>query len=87
MAHSLSPECTPLKLEYDACFNSWFESYLEPALATSANTEQRAAYSKTKAEEFESKCGKIWARYRECVQVRLQYSLLVMRPERRHRKR
>ena len=29
---SLSPECTPLKKRYDACFNLWFEGYLRPAL-------------------------------------------------------
>uniref|UniRef100_V5GM32 Uncharacterized protein n=2 Tax=Kalmanozyma brasiliensis (strain GHG001) TaxID=1365824 RepID=V5GM32_KALBG len=25
---SLSPECTPLKHRYDACFNLWFKDYL-----------------------------------------------------------
>ncbi|KAI0030176.1 mitochondrial distribution/morphology family 35/apoptosis [Vararia minispora EC-137] len=68
MAHSLSAECTPLKLAYDACFNSWFEGYLEPAVIASADAAQRAAYSRAKAEEFERKCGAVWVRYRECVQ-------------------
>ncbi|TFY80255.1 hypothetical protein EWM64_g3753 [Hericium alpestre] len=68
MAQSLTSECTPLKLEYDSCFNSWFEGYLEPAVSASASSEQRAKYSKEKAEEYESKCGKIWASYRACVQ-------------------
>lgn len=28
--NSLSEECTPLKQEYDACFNSWFsDKYLK----------------------------------------------------------
>ena len=27
--NSLSPECTPLKHKYDACFNRWFDSYLQ----------------------------------------------------------
>jgi len=28
--NSLNDECTPLKREYDACFNSWFrENYLK----------------------------------------------------------
>jgi TRIAP1/MDM35 family protein len=70
MAHSLEERCTPLKLEYDSCFNSWFEGYLEPAVSASASPESRAKYSKEKAEEYERKCGKIWASYRECVQVR-----------------
>ncbi|KAJ3511786.1 hypothetical protein NMY22_g15537 [Coprinellus aureogranulatus] len=68
MASSLSPECTPLKQSYDACFNSWFEGYLEPAVNTPA--ADRAAYSKQKAEEFDQKCGKIWKEYKACVQVR-----------------
>jgi TRIAP1/MDM35 family protein len=69
MASSLSPKCTPFKHEYDTCFNAWFEGYLEPALPSSATTEERAAYSNRKADEFEQKCGKVWNSYRECVQV------------------
>ncbi|KAI0246351.1 mitochondrial distribution/morphology family 35/apoptosis [Lactifluus subvellereus] len=68
MAHSLDERCTRLKLEYDSCFNSWFEGYLEPAVSASASPESRAKYSKEKAEEYERKCGKIWASYRDCVQ-------------------
>jgi TRIAP1/MDM35 family protein len=73
MAHSLSPECTPLKHEYDACFNTWFEGYLEPAIAN-ANTkghsqDQRIEYSKLKKEEYDRKCGSIWEKYKDCVQV------------------
>lgn len=67
MAHSLSEECTPLKREYDTCFNAWFEGYLEPAVA--ATPEQRTQYSQDKAAEYERNCGKIWVQYRECVQV------------------
>ncbi|KAI0073231.1 hypothetical protein K474DRAFT_1649840 [Panus rudis PR-1116 ss-1] len=66
MAHSLSDACTPLKREYDSCFNAWFEGYLEPAVATTP--EQRSQYSQQKAAEYEEKCGKIWQQYRECVQ-------------------
>jgi TRIAP1/MDM35 family protein len=69
MASSLSPKCTPLKNEYDSCFNAWFEGYLEPATAASATPEQRSAFSKQKAEEFDRNCGKIWEQYRDCVQV------------------
>jgi len=68
MSQSLSPECTPLKHKYDSCFNTWFEAYLEPAIAASANAQQRSAYSKQKADEFEQNCGKIWRQYRDCVQ-------------------
>ncbi|KAF5353502.1 hypothetical protein D9756_008124 [Leucocoprinus leucothites] len=67
MADSLSPECTPLKHEYDSCFNAWFEGYLEPAVAASTNPEIRSAYSKRKAEEFNSKCGPVWEKYRACI--------------------
>lgn len=73
MAQSLSPQCTPLKLEYDSCFNAWFEGYLEPAVAASASSEQRASFSKQKADEFQQKCGKVWESYRECVQVCLVF--------------
>lgn len=75
MAHSLTAECTPLKLEYDSCFNAWFEGYLEPAVAASASPEKRAAYSKEKADEFDRKCGKIWEGYKTCVQVRPHHYL------------
>ncbi|KIM42588.1 hypothetical protein M413DRAFT_26622 [Hebeloma cylindrosporum] len=68
MSQSLSPECTPLKKEYDSCFNSWFEGYLEPAVAASASSSTRSAYSERKAEEFQQKCGKIWEQYKSCVQ-------------------
>lgn len=71
MAHSLSEECTPLKHEYDSCFNAWFEGYLEPAVAVSASLQKRADYSKQKAEEFQQKCGKVWESYRVCLQVRV----------------
>ena len=71
MAHSMSEACTPLKHAYDACFNAWFEGYLRPAISESNSTpEQRAAYSKQKADEYEAKCGKIWREYKDCVQVR-----------------
>lgn len=69
MSQSLSPECTSLKQEYDACFNSWFEGYLEPAVAAGASSEARTAYSKRKADEFNAKCGKVWEQYKSCVQV------------------
>lgn len=70
MSQSLSPRCTPLKQNYDSCFNSWFEGYLEPAIAASSTPEQRSAHSKQKANEFQENCGKIWEKYKACVQVR-----------------
>ncbi|KIK90966.1 hypothetical protein PAXRUDRAFT_150653, partial [Paxillus rubicundulus Ve08.2h10] len=71
MAHSLTPRCTPLKHAYDSCFNTWFEGYLEPAIKHSKDLPQgqRNEYAKQKAEEFEEKCGAIWAQYKGCVQV------------------
>ncbi|KAF9554245.1 hypothetical protein CPC08DRAFT_644593 [Agrocybe pediades] len=68
MSQSLSEECTPLKKEYDSCFNSWFEGYLEPAVeAGRAGQRTREANAQKKAEEFEAKCGKIWRQYKSCV--------------------
>ena len=72
MAHSLSEECTPLKREYDTCFNAWFEGYLEPAVSTSSNPEERHKFAQAKAAEYSRTCGKIWTQYRECVEVRLR---------------
>ena len=69
MAHSLAEECTPLKREYDACFNAWFEGYLEPAVSAAATPEQRTKFSQEKAAEFEGSCGKLWKDYKACVQV------------------
>jgi hypothetical protein len=92
MAHSLEQSCTQLKLEYDSCFNSWFEGYLEPAVTASASPESRAKYSKEKADEYERKCGKIWASYRDCVRVcRIRHFIhcelyLTNAPESRERK-
>ncbi|KAJ7350677.1 mitochondrial distribution/morphology family 35/apoptosis [Mycena albidolilacea] len=68
MADSLSPQCTPLKNEYDSCFNVWFEEYLEPALATNATQKQRTAHYQRKADEFQAKCGKVYAEYQNCIQ-------------------
>ncbi|KAG6812388.1 hypothetical protein H0H92_003069 [Tricholoma furcatifolium] len=67
MASSLIPECTPLKLKYDACFNAWFEGYLEPAVAIGSPLPEREAYSRRKAAEFNEKCGKLWESYRTCI--------------------
>ncbi len=71
MADSLNEACTPLKRAYDSCFNTWFEGYLEPAVAATSEA-QREAYSKEKAEEFKAKCGKMWIEYKTCVQVSMR---------------
>ncbi|KIJ51281.1 hypothetical protein M422DRAFT_58845 [Sphaerobolus stellatus SS14] len=68
MASSLAEQCTPLKHEYDACFNAWFEGYLEPLVEGTTPT-QRQAHQQAKAKEYEEKCGKIWDSYKECVQT------------------
>ncbi|KAF7297990.1 hypothetical protein HMN09_01019900 [Mycena chlorophos] len=67
MADSLAPACTPLKQEYDSCFNLWFEGYLEPTLANATETSRKAHYAR-KAEEFEAKCGKVYKEYQACLQ-------------------
>lgn len=73
MAESLAPECTPLKQEYDSCFNVWFEGYLEPAISPSATDAQRTAHYQRKAKEFEDKCGKVYKEYQSCLQVRFSF--------------
>lgn len=73
MASSLSEECTPLKHEYDACFNSWFEGYLEPLTANENGSRDQAAaqkHTQEKALEYERNCGKVWQSYRDCLKVR-----------------
>jgi len=72
MADSLADECTPLKHKYDSCFNAWFEGYLEPVVGANVSTKEKKAIAKQKAEEYEAKCGKIWADYRDCVQKAVQ---------------
>ncbi|KAF5383398.1 hypothetical protein D9757_006151 [Collybiopsis confluens] len=72
MAESLASECTPLKKEYDSCFNSWFEGYLEPAVSASSSPQKYSEYSQRKAEEFQQKCGRLWEGYRECVHKSLK---------------
>ncbi|KZT54174.1 hypothetical protein CALCODRAFT_439119 [Calocera cornea HHB12733] len=76
MAHSLKPECTPLKHKYDACFNAWFEGYLQPlsapalaggAAAKPLTQEAREAAQRGKREEYERTCGKVWEAYRGCL--------------------
>lgn len=69
MSQSLSAKCTPLKREYDSCFNAWFAEYLEPPIAVSPEKKREQDLAKT--EEYEQRCGKVWAAYKECVQVRL----------------
>ena len=68
MASSLAEECTPLKHKYDACFNAWFEGYLEP-IAEGSSPDQQKAHQQAKAKEYEDKCGIIWESYKQCVQV------------------
>jgi TRIAP1/MDM35 family protein len=72
MAASLANECTPLKKEYDTCFNAWFEGYLEPAVSASSSSQKYSEYSQRKAEEFQQKCGKVWEEYRACVHKSLK---------------
>lgn len=50
-ARSLAEECTPLKKRYDACFNLWFEGYLQPALDAAAQAQRGAFPSLTDGSE------------------------------------
>jgi len=57
--------------EYDSCFNSWFEGYLEPLSNSSGSPStgvERERRSREQAEEYERKCGSLWRNYKECVQ-------------------
>jgi len=67
MAESLDPKCTPLKHKYDACFNTWFEGYLQQ-LPPGLKETEREQRIKTKNDEYNQKCGKVWEAYRTCVQ-------------------
>ncbi|KAH7106532.1 mitochondrial distribution/morphology family 35/apoptosis [Auriculariales sp. MPI-PUGE-AT-0066] len=67
MASSLTAECTPLKKEYDACFNGWFEGYLEPVSKADTPAARQAIQVERKAEQYEKNCGALWASYRDCV--------------------
>ena len=82
MASSLLEECTPLKRKYDACFNAWFEGYLEPAVSASITPEQRTRFSQEKAAQFERSCGQLWREYRDCVQVGTPKSDVTLRTPR-----
>ncbi|KAG8911455.1 hypothetical protein FRC00_006462 [Tulasnella sp. 408] len=67
MAHSLSPECTPLKIAYDSCFNAWFEGYLQPA-PRGISSQERLKRMELKRKEYDERCGKLWEDYRACLQ-------------------
>ena len=85
MASSLSPECTPLKHEYDNCFNSWFEGYLEPVVGSNgkvASNRDRERHVRAKTEEYENNCGRLWSTYKECVQV--QFAMYIINDARSH---
>jgi len=71
MSQSLSKECTPLKVEYDSCFNAWLESYLTPGPRPESIPEQDwvAQRTKAKAKEYDDKCGEVWKAYSACVKV------------------
>jgi TRIAP1/MDM35 family protein len=73
MSQSLSKECTPLKAEYDSCFNAWLESYLTPGPRPESIHEQDwvAQRTKAKAKEYDDKCGEVWKAYSACVKVGL----------------
>jgi TRIAP1/MDM35 family protein len=71
MSQSLSKECTPLKAEYDSCFNAWLESYLTPGPRPDSISEQDWAAQRTKAKatEYDDKCGHVWKAYSVCIKV------------------
>lgn len=73
MSQSLSKECTPLKSEYDSCFNAWLESYLTSGPRPEGIPEQEwvAQRTKVKAKEYDDKCGEVWKAYNACVKVGL----------------
>ena len=66
-----------MKVQYDSCFNAWFEGYLEP-IAAKATQKEREERAKAKAKEYEEKCGKVWQSYRACLQVRIAFVVIFM---------
>ena len=77
---SLSPDCTPLKHQYDGCFNAWFKEYLEIATQGTTNNAyepRNTMFSSAKPyrlaqlrDQYERECGKLFSMYQSCVRVR-----------------
>jgi TRIAP1/MDM35 family protein len=44
---SMSPQCTPLKHRYDACFNRWFEEYLGLPASSPSNSSGSVSATST----------------------------------------
>ena len=74
---SIKPECTPLKHEYDRCFNAWFKDYLEAASSTSTDKSgawitpsifggDKLAQLRTR---YDTDCGHIFRKYQACVKA------------------
>ncbi|MBW0526991.1 hypothetical protein O181_066706 [Austropuccinia psidii MF-1] len=64
---SLEPTCTPLKKSYDACFNQWFEKYLDSTAKYDSSVDLNRTLARGK-EQYERDCGEKWRRYQSCLQ-------------------
>lgn len=71
---SLSPECTPLKHEYDTCFNQWYAQLLlstdssSSSSLSSLSNYKKPSSSTTSTTPFVP-CEALFKKYQECVWV------------------
>jgi len=74
MANSVNPACNAFKRQYDSCFNTWFEQYLNTSLPSSGNNNSKPdpEVLRSKGKELESKCGDLFKTYRRCIESDLE---------------
>ncbi|KXS16850.1 UPF0203-domain-containing protein [Gonapodya prolifera JEL478] len=66
MASSLAPQCTPLKREYDTCFNKWYaESFLKGAYEPGVSSNGNGGVGEQGKARTE--CDELFEKYRACV--------------------
>ena len=53
--NSIDSECTPLKKQYDDCFNAWFKEYFLSGRRAEVTHEEA--------------CGSLFTKYQACLQV------------------
>ena len=58
--NSIEESCTPAKLKYDNCFNSWFRDVFLKGKAAESSHEQA--------------CGDLFREYQDCLKVKSRYS-------------
>ncbi len=56
--NSLVESCTPLKAQYDGCFNIWFKNYFLKGRGAERSHDQA--------------CGELFEQYQKCLTVKLE---------------